>query len=160
LAASSIGALAEFHSDLQRAAGAAERLLELLHTKPAIKAPPAPKPLPEPPRGSLAFERVDFTYPARPDRSALHEFSLTVKPGETVALVGPSGAGKTTVFQLVYRFYDPQQGRILIDGVALAEADPAAFRQRLALVPQEPIIFSGTVAENIRFGRPEASEDD
>jgi ATP-binding cassette subfamily B protein len=157
LAASSIGALAEFHSDLQRAAGAAERLLELLHTEPRIKAPAPPKTLPEPPQGSLAFERVSFTYPARPDRSALHEFSLAVKPGETVALVGPSGAGKTTVFQLLYRFYDPQQGCVLIDGVPLAEADPAAFRRRLALVPQEPVIFSGTVAENIRFGRPEAS---
>jgi ATP-binding cassette subfamily B protein len=160
LAASSIGALAEFHSDLQRAAGAAERLLELLQREPGIKAPAAPRPLPEHAQGSLAFERVSFTYPARPDRSALHDFSLAVRPGETVALVGPSGAGKTTVFQLVYRFYDPQQGRVLIDGVPLAEADPAAFRARLALVPQEPVIFSGTVAENIRFGRPEASLDD
>jgi ATP-binding cassette subfamily B protein len=160
LAASSIGALAEFHSDLQRAAGAAERLLELLRTEPGIKAPAVPMPLPEHARGSLAFERVSFTYPARPDRSALHDFSLAVRPGETVALVGPSGAGKTTVFQLVYRFYDPQQGRVLIDGVPLLEADPAAFRARLALVPQEPVIFSGTVAENIRFGRPEASLDD
>jgi ATP-binding cassette subfamily B protein len=160
LTATSSSALAEFHSDLQRAAGAAERLLELLQTPPQIKAPPAPKPLPLPPRGSLAFERVTFVYPARPDRSALHDFSLAVKPGETVALVGPSGAGKTTVFQLVYRFYDPQHGRVLIDGVPLAEADPAAFRQRLALVPQEPVIFSGTVAENIRFGRPDASDDD
>ena len=160
LAASSIGALAEFHSDLQRAAGAAERLLQLLQTEPRIKAPEKPKPLPQPPQGSLAFERVTFTYPARPDRSALYDFSLAVKPGETVALVGPSGAGKTTVFQLVYRFYDPQQGRVLIDGVALPEADPADFRQRLALVPQEPVIFSGTVAENIRFGRPDAGEDE
>jgi len=160
LAASSIGALAEFHSDLQRAAGAAERLLQLLQTQPRIKAPAKPKPLPQPPQGSLAFERVTFTYPARPDRSALYDFSLAVKPGETVALVGPSGAGKTTVFQLVYRFYDPQQGRVLVDGVALPEADPADFRQRLALVPQEPVIFSGSVAENIRFGRPEAGEDE
>ena len=160
LAASSIGALAEFHSDLQRAAGAAERLLELLQTEPGIQAPAAPKPLPLPQQGSLAFERVSFTYPARPGRAALHDFSLAGRPGETVALVGPSGAGKTTVFQLVYRFYDPQQGRVLIDGVALAEADPAAFRGRLALVPQEPMIFSGTVAENIRFGRPAASDDE
>ena len=160
LAASSIGALAEFHSDLQRAAGAAERLLQLLQTQPRIKAPAKPKPLPQPPQGSLAFERVTFTYPARPDRSALYDFSLAVKPGETVALVGPSGAGKTTVFQLVYRFYDPQQGRVLVDGVALPEADPTDFRQRLALVPQEPVIFSGSVAENIRFGRPEAGEDE
>ncbi|HEY7608266.1 MAG TPA: ABC transporter transmembrane domain-containing protein [Alphaproteobacteria bacterium] len=160
LAASAVGALAEFHSDLQRAAGAAERLLQLLNTEPRIKAPPRPKPLPQPPQGSLAFERVSFTYPARPDRSALRDFSLAVKPGETVALVGPSGAGKTTVFQLLYRFYDPQQGRVLVDGVALPEADPAEFRQRLALVPQEPVIFSGSVAENIRFGRPEAGEDE
>jgi ATP-binding cassette subfamily B protein len=160
LAATSSGALAEFHSDLQRAAGAAERLLELLRIEPGIKAPDAPKRLPEPPRGSLAFERVAFVYPARPDRSALHDFSLAVKPGETVALVGPSGAGKTTVFQLLYRFYDPQQGRIVVDGVPLAEADPAEVRRRLALVPQEPVIFSGTVAENIRFGRPEASDEE
>jgi ATP-binding cassette subfamily B protein len=108
--------------------------------------------------GSLAFERVTFVYPARPDRSALHEFSLAVKPGETVALLGPSGAGKTTVFQLLYRFYDPQQGRVLIDGVPLPEADPAAFRARMALVPQEVVIFTGTVEENIRFGRPDASD--
>jgi ATP-binding cassette subfamily B protein len=160
LAASAVGALAEFHSDLQRAAGAAERLLELLRTEPRIKAPAVPRPLPSPPLGSLAFERVSFRYPTRPDRSALHDFSLAVKPGETVALVGPSGAGKTTVFQLLYRFYDPQQGRVLIDGVPLPEADPAAFRARLALVPQEPVIFSGTVDENIRFGRPDASEAD
>ena len=160
LAASAVGALAEFHSDLQRAAGAAERLLELMRTEPAIKAPPNPRKLPQPPIGSLAFERVSFSYPTRPDRSALHDFSLAVKPGETVALVGPSGAGKTTVFQLVYRFYDPQQGRVLIDGVPLPEADPADFRARLALVPQEPVIFSGTVEENIRFGRPDASTDD
>jgi ATP-binding cassette subfamily B protein len=160
LAATSSGALAEFHSDLQRAAGAAERLLELLRTEPGIKAPAAPKRLPEPARGSLAFERVTFVYPARPDRSALHDFSLAVKPGETVALVGPSGAGKTTVFQLLYRFYDPQQGRIVVDGVSLAEADPGEVRRRLALVPQEPVIFSGTVAENIRFGRPEASDEE
>ncbi len=159
LAAGAVGAIAEFHSDLQRAAGAAERLLQLLHTEPAIKAPVAPKALPQP-QGSLAFERVSFRYPARPDRSALRDFSLAVRPGETVALVGPSGAGKTTVFQLVYRFYDPQRGRVVIDGIALAEADPADFRARLALVPQEPVIFSGTVAENIRFGRPEASDDD
>jgi len=160
LAASAVGALAEFHSDLQRAAGAAERLLELMRTEPAIKAPPNPRKLPQPPIGSLAFERVSFSYPTRPDRSALRDFSLAVKPGETVALVGPSGAGKTTVFQLVYRFYDPQQGRVVIDGVPLPEADPADFRARLALVPQEPVIFSGTVEENIRFGRPDASTDD
>jgi len=158
LTATSVGALAEFHSDLQRAAGAAERLLELLHTEPGIKAPASPKKLPQPPLGALAFERVNFNYPARPDRAALADFSLTVRPGETVALVGPSGAGKTTVFQLLYRFYDPQQGRVLIDGVALPEADPADFRARLALVPQDPVIFTGTVAENIRFGRPDATD--
>lgn len=160
LAASSIGALAEFHSDLQRAAGAAERLLELMKTEPRIQAPAAPTTLPEPAQGSLTFERVRFAYPARPDRSALHDFSLSVRPGETVALVGPSGAGKTTAFQLIYRFYDPQQGRVLIDGVPLTDAAPDDFRKRLALVPQEPVIFSGSVAENIRFGRPEASLDD
>jgi len=158
LAATAVGALAEFHSDLQRAAGAAERLLELLHTEPSIQPPASPKKLPQPPLGSLAFERVSFNYPARPDRGALYDFSLAIRPGETVALVGPSGAGKTTVFQLLYRFYDPQQGRILIDGVALPEADPADFRARLALVPQDPIIFTGTVEDNIRFGRPEASD--
>jgi ATP-binding cassette subfamily B protein len=160
LAASAVGALAEFHSDLQRAAGAAERLLELLRTEPVIAPPLHPKRLPHPPLGSLAFEHVSFVYPTRPERSALHDFSLAVAPGETVALVGPSGAGKTTVFQLLYRFYDPQQGRVLIDGVPIKEADPAEFRGRMALVPQEPVIFTGSVEENIRFGWPEASDAD
>ncbi len=156
LGASAVGVLAEFHSDLQRAAGAAERLMELRNTEPRITAPPSPIALPAAARGAVAFERVTFAYPARPTHSALHDFSLVVQPGETVALVGPSGAGKTTVFQLLYRFYDPQQGVVRIDGVALPAADPAAFRRRLALVPQEPFIFTGTVEQNIAFGRPDA----
>jgi ATP-binding cassette subfamily B protein len=159
LGASAVGVLAEFHSDLQRAAGAAERLMELLNTRPGIAAPAYPRPLPQPPLGAVALERVSFAYPARPDRWALADFSLAVRPGETVALVGPSGAGKTTVFQLLYRFYDPQQGAVLIDGVPLAAADPADFRRRLALVPQEPFIFTGTVEQNIAFGRPDAAPE-
>jgi ATP-binding cassette, subfamily B, bacterial len=158
LAASAVGALAEFAADLQRAAGAAERLVELLNAKPAISAPASPAILPEPARGAVAFERVTFSYPARPERKALDAFSLHIRPGETVALVGPSGAGKTTVFQLLLRFYDPQAGRVTLDGVDIAAVDPAELRGRLALVPQDPIIFTGTVAENIAFGRPGADE--
>ncbi len=159
LAASAVGVLAEFMGDLQRAAGAAGRLLELLTTESRIKTPAHPRPLPQPPRGEIAFEAVSFSYPSRLQSRALHDFTLHVCPGETVALVGPSGAGKTTVFQLLYRFYDPQRGQVKIDGVPLLEADLAQSRGRLALVPQEPFIFSGSVEQNIGFGRPEASTD-
>lgn len=157
--AGSVGAVSEVVGDLQRAAGATERLLELLGTRPEIAAPAAPVTLP-PARGEVRFENVSFRYPTRPDSRALDGFSLAVQPGETVALVGPSGAGKTTVFQLLLRFYDPDEGTVRFDGIDLRDADPAALRFRMGLVPQEPVIFSGTVIENIRYGRPDASEAD
>jgi ATP-binding cassette subfamily B protein len=157
--AGSVGAVSEVVGDLQRAAGATERLLELLATRPEIAAPAAPTALP-PARGEVCFDAVSFRYPTRPDSKALDGFSLSVKPGETVALVGPSGAGKTTVFQLLLRFYDPEQGTVRLDGIDLRDADPAAVRSRMALVPQEPAIFSGTVLDNIRYGRPDATEAD
>ncbi len=156
--AGAVGALAEVWGELQRAAGAAERLMELLAVRPAIVAPAEPEPLPEPARGALAFENVTFHYPSRPDISALEDFSLEVEAGETVALVGPSGAGKTTVFQLLLRFYDPQQGRITLDGVDIAAAMPGAVRARTGLVSQDPVIFGADAWENIRYGRPEASD--
>jgi ATP-binding cassette subfamily B protein len=160
LAAGSFGALAEVWGDVQAAAGAAGRLQELLAAEPDIVAPANPRPMPSPARGAVAFEDVTFRYPSRPAVSALAGFSMDIKPGETVALVGPSGAGKTTVFQLLLRFYDPQAGRILIDGVNLAEADPHDVRRMIGLVPQETVIFSGPLIDNIRYGRPEASDAD
>ncbi|SDB33965.1 ABC transporter transmembrane domain-containing protein [Belnapia rosea] len=159
--ASSGASLSEVWGEIQRAAGAAERLLELLAERPAVAPPASPLPLPAPgggPLGRIAFEEVVFHYPTRPERPALDRFSLAVEPGETVALVGPSGAGKTTVLQLLLRFYDPQSGRIRLDGVDIARAEPAALRGRLGLVPQDPVIFSTTARENIRFGRPDASD--
>jgi ATP-binding cassette subfamily B protein len=158
MVASGLGALSEVWGEVQQAAGAAERLMELLATKPQIEAPAHPVAMPVPARGAVRFERVTFEYPMRPGVSALKDFSLDVKPGETVALVGPSGAGKTTVFQLLQRFFDPQTGRILIDGVDIKTAAPAEVRARLALVPQETVIFGDTAFENVRYGRPEASE--
>ncbi len=158
LVAGSVGAISEVIGDVQQAAGAAERLFDLLDVPPEITAPPDPLPLPEPPRGAVAFEGVRFAYPSRPGESALEGFDLTVAPGESVALVGPSGAGKTTVFQLLLRFYDPQDGVIRLDGVDIRSADPAAVRARLGLVPQDPVIFADTALANIRYGRPEASE--
>jgi len=157
--AGSVGAISEVIGDLQRAAGATERLLDLLATEPEIVAPAEPRPLPEPPRGAIAFEGVQFRYPTRPETPALDRVSFTVEPGETVALVGPSGAGKTTVFQLLLRFYDPQEGVVRLDGVALTQADPAAVRARIGLVAQEPVIFAADAWENIRYGRPEAGDD-
>ncbi|HYM31739.1 MAG TPA: ABC transporter transmembrane domain-containing protein [Candidatus Cybelea sp.] len=160
MVAGAVGALSEVWGDVQRASGAAERLLELLSVEPSIVAPPSPKPLPEPPAGAVAFERVTFRYPSRPNASALDGFSIAVKPGETVALVGPSGAGKSTVFQLILRFYDPQAGRVTLDGVDLSQADPAEVRRRIGLVPQDPVIFAASALENIRYGRPDASDAD
>jgi ATP-binding cassette, subfamily B, bacterial len=157
-AAGALGALAEVAGDVQRAAGAIERLVELLETRPAIAAPPAPTPLPEPARGAVRFASVQFHYPSRPERSALDRFDLGVEPGERVAIVGPSGAGKTTVFQLLLRFYDPHAGTISIDGVDLRAAAPAAVRARIGLVAQDPVVFSGDAWDNIRYGRPEASD--
>ena len=156
MAAGSVGALGETWGDVQKAAGAMERISELLAAKPTIAAPATPKALPVPARGEIEFEGVDFAYPGRPDALALSGFSLKVAPGERVALVGPSGSGKSTVFRLLLRFYDPQSGTIRLDGVDLRDADPAEVRARMALVSQDSPLFSGSAAENIRFGRPEA----
>lgn len=152
-----MGALSETWGDIQRASGAAERLSELLTMKPAIAAPANPAALPEPARGAIEFRDTVFHYPSRPDTAALNGFSLSIEPGEAVALVGPSGAGKSTVFQLMLRFYAPQQGAILFDGIDVAKLDPAALRRHIALVAQDPVIFSGTIADNIRYGRPDAN---
>jgi ATP-binding cassette subfamily B protein len=156
--ASAAGGLSDVVGDLQRAAGATERLLELLAVEPAIAAPAVPRLLPQRAQGTVRLEGVGFVYPALPDRPALHGIDLDVAAGETVALVGPSGAGKTTIFQLLMRFYDPTAGRILFDGVTLSEVDPRALRARIGLVPQEPVIFSADAWENIRYGRPDADD--
>ncbi|KJV09039.1 ABC transporter [Elstera litoralis] len=156
--AGAVGAISEVIGDLQRAAGASERLIELASTVPAIQAPAHPVPLVRPVRGAVSFEAVSFHYPTRPDRPSLDQISFTIAPGERVALVGPSGAGKTTVLQLLLRFYDPNSGIIRFDGHALTDLDPAELRGAMAIVAQEPVIFAGTVAENIRYGRPDASD--
>ena len=160
IVATSAAGLSELWGEVQRAAGAADRIAELLAERPGIAAPANPRALPSPPQGRVAFEQVSFRYPARPDQAALDAFDLAVAPGETVALVGPSGAGKTTVFQLLLRFYDPRAGRVRLDGVDLRQADPAAVRGRLGLVPQDPIIFGADVWTNIRFGRPTAADSE
>jgi ATP-binding cassette, subfamily B, bacterial len=152
--------LSEMWGEVQRAAGAMERLVELQHAEPRIVAPADPVPLPEPGRGEIRFEHVGFRYPSRPDTPALDGFDLAVRPGETVAFVGPSGAGKSTTFQLLLRFYDPQDGRIRIDGVDVAEADPQAVRRRIGLVPQDTVLFAATARENIRYGRPGATDEE
>ncbi len=157
--ASAAGALSETWGELQRAAGSTERLMELMDTAPRLAAPASPRPLPAPPRGEVKLERVTFHYPARPEVAALAEFTLAVAPGERVALVGPSGAGKSTVFQLLARFYDPETGRVLVDGVDARECDPHELRRRFALVPQEPVLFAASVAENVRYGRPDATDE-
>ncbi len=158
LLATSGATMSELWGEVQRAAGAADRLLELLHAHSAIAAPARPALLPLPARGAVALERVTFRYPARPDAAALDDVSFAVEPGETVALVGPSGAGKTTVFQLLLRFFDPQSGCLRLDGVDIASVDPTALRARIAVVPQDPAIFSASALENIRYGRPGASD--
>ncbi len=158
MVAGAVGALSEIWGELQRAAGATERLVELLHTDDPVQDPAVPVALPRPVRGEIAFEDVSFRYPARPETSALNGVTLRVEPGETVALVGPSGAGKTTILQLLMRFYDPQSGRITLDGVALPAMTRADFRSAIALVPQDPVIFATSARENIRFGRPDATD--
>ncbi len=159
IVAGAFGALTEVYGDLLRGAGAAGRLSELLREKPEIAAPANPVALPQPPRGALAFEGVQFHYPTRRDVAALNGFSLDVKPGETVAVVGPSGAGKTTLFQLVQRFYDPDAGRVTLDGIDLRDADPADVRARIAMVPQETIIFGASARDNLRYGDWSATDD-
>ena len=158
LCATAIGALSEVWGEVQLAAGATERLIEILEVEPEIQAPTNPKALPQPTQGHISFANITFQYPTRPDVSALDGFSLDVAPGETVALVGASGAGKSTVFQLLSRFYDPQGGVITIDGVALPDMAPETVRGALSVVPQETVVFAKTVLENIRFGRPDAGE--
>jgi ATP-binding cassette subfamily B protein len=160
IVAGSAGTLSEVIGDVQRAAGATERLFELLAIEPEIRAPEHPVPLPEPPQGTVALHDVTFHYPSRPETPALAAFTLDVRAGEKVALVGPSGAGKTTVFQLLLRFYDPQQGMVTIDGVEVRAADPSQVRARLALVPQDPVIFAASVTDNVRYGRPQATDDE
>src|SRR5215831_11890059 len=158
IVATSVGAVSEVAGELQRAAGATERLLELLDTVPQITPPRDPVPLPEPSLATVALEQVTFAYPSRPSDPALKSLTLRVRAGERVALVGPSGAGKTTVFQLLLRFYDPQSGTVLLDGVDVRRADPRGVRGRIAVVPQEPVIFAASVWENVRYGRGDASD--
>ena len=160
LLATSGASLSEVWGDVQRAAGAAERLLDLLAEEPSIRAPASPARLPTPVRGRIVFENVTFEYPTRPGQAALIGLSMTIEPGQTVALVGPSGAGKTTVLQLLLRFYDPVSGTIRLDGVDIATLDPVELRRCIGLVPQEPVIFSADAWDNIRFGRPDATDAD
>ena len=158
MVAGSVAALSEIWGELQRAAGATERLVELLNAQDQVEDPENPRAFPAPITGDIAFDNVTFAYPARPEISALRDVSFKVKPGETVALVGPSGAGKSTVFQLLLRFFDPQSGTVSIDGHPLQETTKKAFREAIALVPQDPVIFAASAKENIAFGRPDATD--
>ncbi|MBN8840649.1 MAG: ATP-binding cassette domain-containing protein, partial [Sphingomonadales bacterium] len=160
IVAGAFGALTEVYGELLRGAGAAGRLAELLAERPEIASPPAPLLLPLPPRGAVTFDHVEFRYPTRRETAALHDFSLSIAPGENVAVVGPSGAGKTTLFQLIQRFYDPDSGRVLIDGIDLTDTDPAGIRSRIAMVPQETVIFAASARDNLRYGRWDASDSD
>lgn len=158
MVAGSVGALSEIWSELQRAAGATERLVELLQSEDSVKDPEHPVPLPLPATGAIRFEDVSFHYPSRPQASALDHVDLDIAPGETVALVGPSGAGKTTVVQLIQRFWDPETGKVMIDGYDLRDMARHDFRQAIALVPQDPVVFAASARDNIRFGRPDATD--
>jgi ATP-binding cassette subfamily B protein len=155
---SSAAALSEVWGEVQRGAGAMERLAELLIARPAIRAPESPAVLPERANGAISFRDLEFHYPSRPDTPALKDFSLDIEPGETVAFVGPSGAGKSTSFQMLLRFYDPQSGRVEIDGIDVAQLSPTDLRRQVALVPQETVLFGDSARENIRYGRPGASD--
>jgi len=159
MVAGSVAAISEVIGDLQRGAGAAERLIEILNTRAQVKAPDVPLPLPTPALGTVELAHITFCYPTRPGQPALSDFNLRVQAGEKVALVGPSGAGKSTVFQLLMRFYDPDAGTIRIDGVDLTVADPRAIRERIALVAQDPAIFAASVRYNVSYGRPGASDE-
>ena len=158
LAGSALGSLSEIGGEVAQASGAAERLFEILAIQPAIAAPAHPLTLPSPARGEVAFTDVHFAYPSRPNVSALNGVSFAVRRGEKVAIVGPSGAGKSTIFHLLLRYYDPAAGRVTFDGLELSDLDPADLRARIALVPQDSVMFATTIGENIRFGRPDASE--
>ncbi|SMX32195.1 ABC transporter transmembrane domain-containing protein [Actibacterium lipolyticum] len=158
MVAGAVGALSEIWGELQRAAGATERLVELLNAEDSVRDPDQPQSLPAPVAGAINFEGVTFHYPTRPDQSALEDINLSIEAGETIALVGPSGAGKSTIIQLLLRFYDPQSGSITLDGVRLDSVLRSDFRQHVALVPQDPVIFADTARENIRFGRPGATD--
>ena len=155
---SAMASLSESWGEIQRAAGATERLMELLDTVPIIQAPPQRIEMPPDSRGEVSFHNIQFSYPSDSTRQVLTDFSLTIKPGETVALVGPSGAGKSTVFQLLLRFYDFSAGKLLIDNIDACACDPLAVRQRIAIVPQEPVLFADSALENIRYGRLDASD--
>jgi ATP-binding cassette, subfamily B, bacterial len=157
-AATGLGQLSEVWGEISAASGAAERLFEILRVKPQITAPPSPRALPQPARGDVGFDKVSFAYPTRPDVLAVDGVSFSVRSGEKVAIVGPSGAGKSTLFHLLLRFYDPASGTISLDGVPIREADPIAIRSRIALVPQDNVVFAASARENIRFGRPDASD--
>ena len=157
-AAGALGELSQVWSEVSAAAGAAGRIAEILSVEPRIRAPETPRRLPEPPLGTLAFEHVRFAYPTRPDHPVIDNLSLAVGHGERIAIVGPSGAGKSTLVQLILRFYDPQAGRLLVDGIPITELDPQDLRRRIAFVPQDPVIFGATIAENLRYGRPDASD--
>jgi ATP-binding cassette subfamily B protein len=157
-AATGLGQLSEVWGEISAAAGAAERLFEILHVKPQITAPPSPRALPQPARGDVGFDKVSFAYPTRPEVLAVDGVSFSVQSGEKVAIVGPSGAGKSTLFHLLLRFYDPASGAISFDGVPIRRADPREVRSRIALVPQDSVVFAASARENIRFGRPDATD--
>jgi len=157
-AAAGLGQLSEVWGELSQASGAAERLFEILNIRPAIVAPPRPAALPESARGEVGFADVRFSYPTRPASLVLDGVSFDVRRGEKVAIVGPSGAGKSTIFHLILRFYDPTSGVVSFDGVPLVDVDPLALRQRIALVPQDAVVFAASIRDNIRFGRPDASD--